>query len=83
MSSDSQMGWDAILSSYTTRLSHGVVSSRMFLEDEGGEGVGVRKRGPAVILHFMTRSVADRIRPPLHYVQFVKYIFPRNRTTSN
>ena len=21
--------------------------------------------------------------PPLHYVQFVKYIFPRNRTTSN
>ena len=44
-----------------------VVPSLMFLEDGDGGG-GVRKRGPAVILHFMTRSVADRIRPPLWLV---------------
>ena len=31
----------------------------------GVKGGGFRKRGPAVILHFMTRSVADRIRPTL------------------
>ena len=42
-----------------------VVSSLMFFGDGGG---GFRKRGPAVILHFMTRSVADRIRPPLWLV---------------
>ena len=64
MSSDSQMGWDAILSSYIARLSRGVISYVSW----GWGGAGGRKRGPAVILHFMTRSVADRIRPPLWLV---------------
>ena len=71
MSSDSQMGWDAILSSYISRLFRGVISYVSW-EWGGGGGMsgkeGIRKRGPAVILHFMTRSVADRIRPPLWLV---------------
>ena len=54
--------WGGMQSSAHTLPDYLVVPSLMFLEVEG---VGVRKRGPAVILHFMTRSVADRICPPL------------------
>ena len=66
MSSDSQMGWDAILSSHIDQLSRGVISYVSWVGRLGGRGA--RKRGPAVILHFMTCSVADMIRPPLWLV---------------
>ena len=34
-------------------------------------------------IQYDLRPLARTIRAPVHYVQFVKYIFPRNRTTTN
>ena len=65
---------------------HVLVHSKNFDEEKLGkvERKVERQLQVGVCLRTVGRSsVFSSSCPTLHYVQFVKYIFPRNRTTSN